>query len=42
MLSMDASPINENKWIRIVKYGCQSINENKWISIVKYGCDKWI
>ena len=32
---MDASAINENKWISIVKYGCQ-INENKWISIVKY------
>ena len=40
---MDASAINENKWISIVKYGCQCINENKWISIVKYGCqsDKW-
>ena len=24
---MDASAINENKWIRIVKYGCQC---NKW------------
>ena len=40
---MDASPINENKWISIVKYGCSPINENKWISIVKYGfqSDKW-
>ena len=24
---MDASAINENKWISIVKYGCQS---DKW------------
>ena len=41
---MDASAINENKWISIVKYGCQSDKWNKWISIVKYGCqcDKWI
>ena len=40
---MDASAINENKWISIVKYGCSAINENKWISIVKYGCqcNKW-
>ena len=48
---MDASPINENKWISIVKYGCQWINEkvDKYcnvcvISIVdKYGCqcNKW-
>ena len=43
---MDASAINENKWISIVKYGCMdasAINENKWISIVKYGCqcNKW-
>ena len=39
---MDASAINENKWISIVKYGCQC---NKWKleSIVKYGCqcNKW-
>ena len=42
---MDASPINENKWISIVKWSmdASAINENKWISIVKYGCqcNKW-
>ena len=39
---MDASAINENKWISIVKYmDASPINENKWISIVKYGCHKW-
>ena len=40
---MDASAINENKWISIVMYDASAINENKWISIVKYGCqsDKW-
>ena len=27
VISMDASAINENKWISIVKYGCQC---NKW------------
>ena len=27
LLSMDAGAINENKWISIVKYGCQC---NKW------------
>ena len=35
---MDASAINENNCINIVKYGCSAINENNWISIVKYGC----
>ena len=37
---MDASAINENKWISIVKLcmDASPINENKWISIVKYGC----
>ena len=41
---MDASPINENKWISIVKCGFTSpIKENKWISIVMFGgmCNKW-
>ena len=40
---MDASPINENKWISIVSMDASAINENKWIRIVKYGCqsDKW-
>ena len=30
---MDASAINENKWISIVKYGCQC---NKWKLSDKY------
>ena len=41
---MDASAINENKWISIVpSMDASAINENKWISIVKYGCqcNKW-
>ena len=29
---MDASAINENKWISIVKYGCQY---NKWKQVDK-------
>ena len=33
---MDASPINENKWISIVN-NASAINENNRI-IVKYGC----
>ena len=35
---MDASQINENKWISIAKYDVSAINGNKWISIVMYGC----
>ena len=35
---MDASAINENKWIRLLSMDASAINENKWISIVKYGC----
>ena len=36
---MDASAINENKWISMDA----SAIEYKWISIVKYGCqcNKW-
>ena len=42
-ISMDASAINENKWIRLLSMDASAINENKWISIVKYGCqcNKW-
>ena len=30
---MDASTINENKWISIVKHGCQC---NNWKQVDKY------
>ena len=40
---MDASAINENKGISIVKWGCQC---NKWKHVEKYAkcgcqCNKW-
>ena len=35
---MDASPINENKWIISMD---AKINENKWISMDGCQCNKW-
>ena len=36
---MDASPINEYKWIKYCHVGMAcAINENKCIGFAKYGC----